>query len=228
MFGARGFGAYLYAHSGRICIQTLREVHRGHACRINNGESKPHFRRKTTYFAVMDQRFTPLGVGQIVQLAIKKAGEKRSPQRRAAALGRRLDLQLHVRKQRAFRQQLSVRATRNARGWRRRKGSGRSLQAQKQNVCRMAGRRCHLSCLRCFSTLSCQRSSLSAFLSRFAPLSELGFACSGSSKNARLSPQTRASFPIPSSRRRRLRAFAPFNEKPKNNQVVHRNSNNKR
>lgn len=52
-----GYGAYLFGHRGQALIQTLADVHRGKSCRINN---------------VMDQRYAPLGAGQIVQLAIKK------------------------------------------------------------------------------------------------------------------------------------------------------------
>ncbi|KAI6191009.1 Phospholipid-metabolizing enzyme A-C1-like [Aphelenchoides bicaudatus] len=59
-FGLRGtFSAHLFGHRGQVLIQTLADVHRGKACRINN---------------VMDQRYTALGVGQIVQLALKKEG----------------------------------------------------------------------------------------------------------------------------------------------------------
>lgn len=53
------YAAYLLGHQGRILIQTLSDVHGGKPCRVNN---------------VMDQRYAPLGVAQIIQLAIKKAG----------------------------------------------------------------------------------------------------------------------------------------------------------
>ncbi|KAI6174116.1 Retinoic acid receptor responder protein 3-like isoform X2 [Aphelenchoides besseyi] len=59
IFETAGFGAYLFAHRGRILIQTLHDLHKGHLCRVNN---------------VMDQRYAPLGVMQIVQLAVKKEG----------------------------------------------------------------------------------------------------------------------------------------------------------
>jgi hypothetical protein len=64
MFGLRGgYTAYLFGHRGQILIQRLSDVHRGKTCRINN---------------VMDQRYVPLGTGQIVQLAVKKVEIKKA------------------------------------------------------------------------------------------------------------------------------------------------------